>query len=135
MNKLNWDKHLDVGIEKFNIQHRRLFALLGKIYSSMENKQDRKTLALIINELIDYSKIHLTEEETCLLLYDYPDYEEHRKQHKIFIEKIEQFVADFKSEKPLIHCDMAVFLKSWIVNHINNVDKKYTEFLHSKGVK
>ncbi len=134
MTNFKWDDSLDVGIQKFNEQHKQLFKCLENLYDAMENKNDKLALAQIINDLLRYAKEHLTEEETCLLLYDYPGYDEQRKQHKIFIEKMTQFANDFNEDKKLIHVEMAIFIKNWIINHVKGIDKKYTEFLNSKGV-
>lgn len=135
MNNFKWEKKHDVGVEKFNEHHRQLFTALDNIYEAMENKKDKLALAKIINDLQAYAKQHLTEEETCLLVNGYPDYDSHRKQHKIFLTKLDQFIDDFNSDRYLIHHEIAIFLKSWIANHIMVIDKKYTEFLNSKGIK
>lgn len=135
MVSFKWHKDLDVGVEKFNEQHKQLFDVLARIYEAMDNKQDKLVLAGIINDLLKYSKEHLTAEEMCLLKYNYPDYDSHREQHKYFIKKIEQFAEDFNSGKVMLHCEIAVFIKNWVINHISSVDKKYTEFLNSRGVK
>ena len=45
-----------------------------------------------------------------------------------------QICEDFNSDKFLLHFELAVFLKNWIVNHIMMVDRKYTDFLNSKGI-
>lgn len=134
MTDFKWDDKLDVGIQKFNEQHKKLFKCLENLYTAMENKRDKLALAQVINDLLSYAKEHLTEEETCFLLHNYPGYDEQRKQHKIFIEKMTQFADDFNNDKQFIHFEIAVFIKNWIVNHILVLDKKYTEFLNSKGV-
>ncbi len=134
MNNVKWNLSYDVGIKKFNEHHRVLFKALDDIYEAMENKKDKFALAKIINELQEFARYHLTEEEACLLKNNYPDYDAHRNHHKIFITKLEQFIDDFNSDKYLLHHEIAIFLKSWIANHILIYDKKYKEYLNSKGV-
>ena len=100
----------------------------------MENKDDRLALAQIINNLIRYSKEHFTEEEMALLKTSYPNYEQHKKQHKLFIDKIEQFAADYNSGKYLLHFDILLFLKNWVLQHILVADKAFGEHLNSYGI-
>ena len=71
-----------------NEQHKVLFNILDALYKAMENKDDRNALVKIINDLITYSKQHLTTEEALLEKYDYPELAEQKEQHKLFIAKI-----------------------------------------------
>lgn len=134
LNNFEWDKKYDVGIKQFDEQHKQLLTALKDIYKAMQDKRDRLALAQIINNLKQYANEHLSIEEACLLENSYPEYEEHVRQHEIFKEKLEKFCEDFNSDKFLLHFELAVFLKNWIVNHIMLVDRKYTDFLNSKGL-
>ena len=88
MTGLTWNriKH-DVKVDKMNEQHKVLFNILDALYKAMENKDDRNALVKIINDLITYSKQHLTTEEALLEKYDYPELAEQKEQHKLFIAK------------------------------------------------
>lgn len=134
MQNLGWLEEYDVGVQKFNEQHMQLLTALKDIYKAMEDKQDKKALQSVLNNLLKYCREHLAEEEACLLENDYPDFLEHKKQHNFFINKMLQFCEDFKDEKFTLHFDIAMFLKNWIIQHIMVVDKKYTKFLNSKGI-
>ncbi len=111
MKTFDWEESYDVKVERFNEQHKHLSETEKDLYIAMENKDDRLALAQIINNLIRYSKEHFTEEELALLNTQYQNYEKHRKQHKLFIEKIEQFAADYNSGQHLLHFDILLFLK------------------------
>lgn len=134
MKTFDWDERYNVKVERFNEQHKHLFEIVKKIYVAMENKDDKLALAMIINDLTGYSKEHFTEEEACLLEAGYPDYEKHKKEHKIFIDKIERFAADYNYGKHLLHFDILIFLKNWVLQHIMVADKAYGAFLNSKGI-
>lgn len=112
MTGLTWNriKH-DVKVDKMNEQHKVLFNILDALYKAMENKDDRKALVKIINDLITYSKQHLTTEEALLEKYDYPELAEQKEQHKLFIAKIEEFKEDFRNNHFMLHFNMAIFLK------------------------
>lgn len=130
-----WDDNkFDVGIERFNIQHKQLLTALNDINKAMEDKRDKLALAQIINNLRKYVEEHLKEEEALLYQSGYPHYEAHVLQHKIFTKKLNQICEDFNADKQMLHFDIAIFLKNWIEKHIVGVDKKYTEFLNSKGI-
>ena len=134
MKTFDWDESYDVKVERFNDQHKHLFQIVKDLYAAMENKDDRLALAQIINNLIRYSREHFTEEEVALLNTQYPTYEKHRKQHKAFIDKIEQFAADYNSGQHLLHFDILLFLKNWVLQHILVADKAFGEHLNSNGI-
>ena len=59
--------------------------------------------------------------------------------HKIVHDKLTKQVIeqqqDIKNGKALITMEVMSFLKNWLIDHIQNTDKKYSAFLISKGVK
>lgn len=95
MQTFEWNEKYSVKVDILNEQHKHLFDIVKKLYVTMENKDDRIALALIINDLVKYSKEHFLEEERYLIRYNYPNYEAHKKQHDLFMTKIEQFAADY----------------------------------------
>ena len=134
MKSFVWDDKYDVGVARFNEQHKLLLKALKDIYTAMENKQDRVAIANILDSLLDYAKRHLAEEEECLKSNKYPNLANHQVLHENFIKKLSQFCDDFKNEKFTLHFEMAIFIKTWITNHIMIDDKEYKEFLNSKGI-
>ena len=136
MNKFVWNqmKH-DVKVEKLNDQHKMLFDTLDKLYKAMEDKSDKNALAKVIDELILYSKEHLMTEEALLEKYNYPGLAQQKEQHKIFIEKVLHFREEFGTNNNfMLYFNMAVFLKNWIANHIQEIDRLYSDFLNERGV-
>lgn len=134
MKYFEWESKYDVGVEKFNNQHKHLLDVLKNVYKAMENKEDKAALAEIISELIKYTKEHFADEEALLLSSGYPDIEAHKSRHQYFIDKTRDFVRDFRSDKQMLHFEIAVFLKNWILQHILDEDKKYGKFLNAKGI-
>lgn len=136
MNKFVWNKMKhDVKVEKLNDQHKMLFDTLDKLYKAMEDKSDKNALAKVIDELILYSKEHLMTEEALLEKYNYPGIAQQKEQHKIFIEKVLHFREEFATNNNfMLYFNMAVFLKNWIANHIQEIDRLYSDFLNERGV-
>lgn len=128
-----WDSSYNVGVKKFDDQHKHLIEALKDINKAMEDKRDKLAIAQVINNLKKYAQEHLIEEENFLLDIGYPDYESHKQQHEIFKDKLAKFCDDFNSDRYLLHFEIAVFLKNWILNHIKVVDKKYADFLNEKS--
>ncbi len=134
MKQFVWDNKYNVGIKRFDEQHKQLIEALNDINKAMEDKWDKLAIAQVINNLKKYAQEHLIEEEKFLLETGYPHFDEHKKQHSIFKEKLAKFCDDFNSDRCLLHFELSVFLKNWILSHISVVDKQYSDFLKSKGL-
>ena len=134
MKEFVWDNKYNVGVKRFDDQHKQLIDALKDINKAMEDKRDKLAVAQVINNLRKYAQEHLIEEENFLLEIRYPEFDEHKKQHEIFKEKLARFCDDFNSDRSLLHFELSVFLKNWILSHISVVDKQYSEFLKSKGL-
>ena len=53
----------------------------------------------------------------------------------IFGSQIKEFEERFNRGELVMSFEITNFLKSWLKDHIQGTDKKYSEFLISKGVK
>ena len=135
MSAIVWNrmKH-DVKVKLLNEQHQKLFGTLKELYAAMEDKSDKSALLHIINNLSLYVKQHLETEEALLEKYNYPGLEEQREQHRLFVSKIDEFKTEFENNRFMLYFDIAIFLKTWIANHIEETDKKYADFLNSHNV-
>ena len=60
---------------------------------------------------------------------NYPDYEEHKLQLDNMILKVTKYIDEYRIDKTRTIEDVAVFLKTWLVNHINGTDQKYVPYL------
>lgn len=99
----------------------------------MENissvNESRAQMREIITSLIDYTKYHFGREEKLMqVAVGYRDIEKHKREHAMFIEKVEKYVSAFCAGQEFSE-DITVFLYSWLVNHINGTDKALAEKL------
>jgi len=64
----------------------------------------------------------------------YADLEAHKIQHQQFIDKVNHFVEQYKTNSDVTVVDTLKFLKEWLINHINGTDKEYGKVLNEKGI-
>jgi hemerythrin len=81
-----------------------------------------------------YTIHHFSTEELYMKRFSYPEYEEHRKEHQNFINKVNAVEEKLQKGTMVISFEITSFLKDWIKNHIQNTDKKYTEFFLKHGI-
>jgi len=140
-----WDDSYSVGVAKIDRQHRRLIGLINELYEAMQQGHGPNTLTSTVNELetmvsvldelMDYSYYHFSTEEEYMIEYAYPEYDEHKRAHGRFVERIQAFKRDFEEGKALLSMEIVQFLQDWWKKHIVDVDKKYGPFFNEKGLK
>jgi hemerythrin-like metal-binding protein len=67
-------------------------------------------------------------------MHGYPDYTAHKAVHADLVSHITKFDKEFREGKFGLSIQVMNFLKDWLSKHILETDKKYSQFLNSKGV-
>lgn len=132
---LHWKKEFTVGVERFDTQHEKYFLFIEKLYDALRFQWHRGVIGELLGELYAYSVSHMTDEEDLLEQYEYPELIEHRQGHREFRRRIREYMDDFESGNTAIAVSVLQFLQDWMKGHLFETDRKYTEFLHSRGVR
>ena len=133
-----WKDNFSVNIKIIDEQHQELFRIGNALYSiiSIKDGVDRyDEIMKILYEMRDYAIYHFDYEEKLMKENGYLDFENHKRQHNGFINKvksIDELDVDEKQKK--IGIELVIFIADWIENHILKSDMEYKDFLNSKGV-
>ena len=84
----------------------------------------------LLNESLEFFKIHFNYKEKVLEDVKYPDLESHKIYHKKIMEQFVSLKEKMRREKLKIVKDFFYFLKDYYVNHIVKYDKRYTPFIN-----
>jgi len=128
-----WTDDLSVNNVEIDNEHKQLFALLDSFYQGLMDDSPKLRLQELIIGLIDYTKTHFTREEAYMRRLAFPEYEMHKKQHDLFIDKAESFHDKLKTGKMILSLEVTNFLKDWLVNHIKGSDQKYARFARERN--
>jgi len=131
---INWDNSLSVNVSKVDTQHQKLIQLINNLNDAMKQGKGKDVVGNILNELVNYTKVHFKMEEDIFEQYGYPNKAAHINEHTNFVKKIMSFSDDYQSGRLGLSVELLNFLVSWLKNHIMVVDKKYSEFFNSKGI-
>lgn len=136
--RFTWDESYDVGVEKFNEQHRHFFEISNSIYDLVEKGEvDREELMAPISELINYGLYHMSAEEGAFHKYSYPKTEEHIEAHNFYRQKTQEYLEksmDLNINIVTLAKEIADFASDWLFEHIRLVDKQYSSFLEGKEI-
>jgi len=131
---IEWSQKLSVSIEEIDKQHKQLVNLINLLNESMKVGKGRDVLGKVLSELADYTVYHFQTEEKLLLENTYPSFIAHKREHDNLTKQVVEIKKKFDSGEAVLTVELMIFLKDWLNNHIMLSDKKYSEFLNSKGV-
>jgi hemerythrin-like metal-binding protein len=134
MSLMAWNDGLSVKVQQFDSQHKVLVAIINELHDSMKAGNSTEIIGSMLDRLISYTATHFTEEEQLMDSHGYPDAVAHKAAHECLIHQVLELQQMFKTGKSILTLDVMMFLRDWLMGHIQVVDKKYGAFLNSKGV-
>lgn len=115
-------------------QHIALLKSLSELRSSVVSGRKNEDVLRIFFATKDILSRHLDAEESYLNKFGCEGVVEHQQLHNnyrdVFVTIEDYFLKEDKTT-PIVLLDM---LGSWFVNHINFVDKKYTNCFHNHNI-
>ena len=121
---MQWNSTFSIGVEKIDDQHQRLFQLATQLEEELAGRQAAETVGEALKLLVDYTSYHFKDEERLMAQINYPELETHRALHKQLIDKLRGILLDIRAGRPLTVADLISVLYRWIVEHIEQEDKK-----------
>ena len=131
-----WDDDLITGNSIVDSQHHEIFELLSNLVYSCEDGSDIVKLEDTLMFLVQYTIRHFVDEEALQHEYNYPGYDHHRNEHALFRETVTGLVQRFKESgsSAELSGDVNKIVVRWLVNHIQNEDKKMSEYIRKAAV-
>lgn len=131
---INWSDNLSVNIKGLDNQHKKLVSIINELHDAMKKGESSKVLTKILFEMAAYTKTHFKSEEELFDKFNYPDKIKHKKEHDMFVQKVDDFMTEYKSGKTNLSFELMNFLTKWLMNHIQVSDKAYSGFLNNNGI-
>jgi len=124
---LIWKDSYSIGMDLIDTQHKHLFDIGTQAYELLKNglKIDKyDEIVLIIEDLGNYTKYHFRCEEEYMIEINYPGYENQKKEHNDFIEKIDSIQLHNIDENQQKYIEELLnFVFNWVLEHILKEDK------------
>jgi len=134
MKFIEWTKELSVKVKEIDDQHKNLINLINRAHALSEKKSPKEDLNSLLDEVIEFTRIHFSTEEKYFEKFDYPGKEEHEEEHIKLIQKVLKFKTKQEKGQDITH-DLLEFLKDWLKDHLMKMDMKYVDFFQECGLK
>jgi hemerythrin len=132
---MTWSDKFSVQVRQCDEEHKQLINLINNVHDAMKVGQGKQIVGQVLDALISYTKSHFAAEEQLMKANGYPDYESHKKEHNQLTMTVVDFRKEYLEGKVPLTQSIMNFLKDWLTNHIQGVDKKYGPFFNGKGIK
>jgi hemerythrin-like metal-binding protein len=115
-------------------EHQRLIEIINNLYGAMRSGRGQDAIGAILDELVAYTKTHFSHEERLMQDAGYAGYDEQKRAHEALVQQVTDIQDKYRAGTALGQ-EVMSFLKSWLVNHIQGLDKRYGPHLNKKGLK
>lgn len=131
---IEWSDEFSVGIQEIDEQHKVLVGLLNQLHKAIREHHGRATSREILGRLAEYTRTHFLLEESLMRLTHYPGLEIHKQQHQDLMHQVEALQHKVDTENVAISFELLHFLRNWLVQHINDSDKRFGAHFRKAGL-
>jgi len=129
--RITWNPKYSVQVDVVDTQHRELFAIMNRIADVYESGS--RDLLPIMNDLVRYVTEHFHSESMIMMKAKYPGFSDHNRQHDQFVDKVQEFLNDFRKEDEQLTYRMLIYIRDWLLSHTQQVDMQYADYLVRTG--
>ncbi len=123
---LEWHSDFEIGVPEVDDDHKRILEHYKQLYLSMREGKGLGDYEAHVNFLMAYVTEHFEREERIQESSQYPGFEQHKKLHLAFTQRVARLMQDFQG-KEVTHRDLIqlnLFIKEWLLRHILVEDRK-----------
>ena len=132
---IEWNEKLATGNHEIDNQHKELFLRFDSLLAACNQRKGKEEVHNLLHFLGDYVKTHFSMEEALQKKHNYPHYPAHKEDHAGFIREFQKLTEQLQAEGasfPLV-IQTNQTMVSWLIKHINGMDKEMATFLRSCG--
>lgn len=131
---IQFDDSIRLGVPVIDQQHEKLVGMVNDVFRAMKSGGDHDTIGHILDQILDYTYTHFTSEEKLMQDAGFADIEAHKELHQELLASAKDYRQQFEDGEKVTARDIFYFLKSWLVNHIQGIDRKYVDDMKSAGL-
>lgn len=132
---MTWSGSLSTGVTAMDEQHKKLMNAINDLHAAMLAGQDKTAAGALLAMLVNYTKQHFSAEEALLTRTKYPNLASQQAKHKDLTAQVQRFAARYERGELALNVDLLIFLRDWLVTHIQKEDRNYGPWLNQHGIK
>lgn len=134
MTLLTMNNACSVDVQAMDDQHGILIDTLNELRLAVVRGYDRNEVSMLLNRLIEFTRMHFWSEEQLLEQTGYPGLAEHRIDHQRLLSQIQESASRIQHGESLHMRPLLGFLRDGYQEHIEGSDKEYGPWLNQHGI-
>jgi hemerythrin len=131
---IKWENRFSVNVSKIDEDHKLFILIINKVIVAKQENNKHEIISDALNEMTAYAISHFKSEEGYMLDLDYPEYQQHKNEHKVFLKTTVDFCKRVMNRDSNIIDDLCEFIEQWLLEHIQGTDKKFSECFNKNGI-
>jgi hemerythrin len=130
-----WTDSMGVGVKLLDNDHKKLVLLVNNLHDGVVAGHARPELESIFAKLVDFTRLHFSQEERLLAETGYQGWAAHRQEHNQLIDQLMELQARFlSSAEDAKDQDVMNRLRVWLFKHTHGADQDFVSHLKAKRV-
>jgi hemerythrin-like metal-binding protein/putative nucleotidyltransferase with HDIG domain len=132
-----YDPHreeMSLGISIIDEEHKEFIDIINKVIVTKKHNDKPEEVRKVLSEMINSALKHFKSEETNMIKVNFPEYQLHRNEHLYFTHKAVASINKIINGDYQVAKGALEYLKRWIVNHIQEADRKYIDCFNENGI-
>jgi len=123
------------GLVWMDAQHSKFIEWFNKLYAACEEGKCALEIIQISKFIECYILDHFLIEESYMNKYNYPNFEQHKREHLKFTSDYKKFTETSLKKGNVVGDELLEIMADYIMKNITHEDQKLAKFLRRKGVK
>jgi hemerythrin len=123
MDLIQWKKEYSIGVKKLDNQHKKILKIVNQNMERQFSTQNEREMEEILEDLQNYIKEHFKTEEEYMLKHHYSGYDEQRKEHNQFVDRLFEAQKEYLKYGRVTSINIFNFVWDWFSHHILILDK------------
>ena len=132
--QISWSHDLLIGHDLIDADHQDIFETAKRLQAEiMEDEPEYSIVGEVLVELIDHTGSHFAREEALMQEVGFPDYEAHKREHTLLMQKVNDLHRQFMDGRRNLSVEVASFIQYGLVRHIMKSDMELGRHMHAAG--
>ncbi len=127
----SWRPGFSVGEPEIDVQHQRLFALIGRLDAAVSSPESCPDSSALVQGLVEFARLHFATEEGFMRRGGYPALAAHAREHESLLREVEAIGERIDCGDDAAVEGLDRFLKDWALKHTLLIDRQYMRYLPS----
>jgi hemerythrin-like metal-binding protein len=132
---LTWKHDCTVGVRAMDDQHGILMDAMNELRLAVVRGAGREQLSELLDQLIEFARMHFASEEQLMAQSCFPGLEQHRAAHQSMMAQALQQAHRLQYGERLNMSRLTDFLRSIFLEHIEGIDQQYGPWLNERGIR